>query len=89
MPDDVLRKICLAYEQKLKELMGEDAFHAFSEDIAKQLFAEELLGMADGEFKEMCLDNFDAITGSDSEFQDLMNDIQPDKEDGYDNGADY
>ena len=89
MPDDVLRKICLAYEQKLKELMGEDAFHAYAEDVAKQVFAEEILSMPNGEFKYIALDNFDAITGSDAEFQDLMDNIRQDREDGYDNGADY
>ncbi len=89
---DVLRKICTAYEAKLKELLGEDEFHVFAENIAKELFAEEICAMADGEFKDMILDNFDAITGTPDEYQDLLDDIQRDKyQEGDDNdcGADY
>lgn len=86
-----LNTVCMTYEAKLKELMGEDAFQEFAMEVAKSMFANEILGMADGEFKETILDNFDAITGSDADFQDLINrqlDNTPDDND-HDCGADY
>ena len=74
---EMLMKTCKAYETKLIELMGEDAFHAFGIEIAKELFADEICHMADGDFKEEILDNFDAITGSDADYQELMGNIKP------------
>jgi hypothetical protein len=85
-----LNRICQAYESKLKELMGESEFYAYSAELAKELFAEEICGMADSEFKDMVLDNFDAITGTDEDYLNLLGGIQDDKDYGdYDNGADY
>lgn len=60
---DQILKTCKAYEAKLIELMGKDAFFEFSIQIAKELFADSIMGMADSDFKEFCLDNFDVITG--------------------------
>jgi hypothetical protein len=60
---DQILKTCEFYEAKLIELMGEDAFFKFSTQIAKELFADSIMGMADSDFKNFCLDNFDAITG--------------------------
>lgn len=78
--EEQLRRISMAYENKLKELMGEDEFVKFSTEIARELFAEEICGMADGDFKETILDNFDAITGSDEDYQKLMGNIQNDRD---------
>ena len=72
---EMLMKTCKAYEKKLSELMGEDAFHAFGIEIAKELFADAICHMVDGGFKEEILDNFDAITGSDADYQELMGNI--------------
>lgn len=85
-----LNKVCMAYEDKLKELMTETEFKEFSTELAKELFAEELCDMADGEFKVMILEHFDDITGTDEDYQDLLDELQDDIATGdYDNGADY
>ena len=59
---EMILKTCKAYEAKLIELMGKDAFFEFSTEIARDLFADSILGMRESAFKEFCLDNFDAIT---------------------------
>lgn len=74
---EMMRKTCMAYEAKLIELMGEDAFHAFATELAREFFADAICQMADGEFKETILDNFDAITGSEADYQELMANIKP------------
>lgn len=51
-----------AYEKKLKELMGENDYHEFAKEVAKEGFKEEINGMADSDFKNFCLENFDKIT---------------------------
>lgn len=53
------------YEKKLMELMGEEEFAAFSRKVAKEMFRIELDGMAPGEFKDFCIDNFGMITMED------------------------
>ena len=73
---EMLMKTCKAYETKLIELMGEDAFHSFAIEIAKELFADAICQMDDGDFKEEILNNFDAITGSDADYQELMGNIK-------------
>lgn len=55
------------YEKKLKELMGEDEYHKFIIAVSKDGFREEIEGMADSEFKDFCLKNFDMITGGKDE----------------------
>lgn len=80
----MLRKICMAYEEKLKELMGEDEFISYSTELAKNLFAEEIFDMPDCDFKEMTINHFEEITGSDADFLKLMNEIQDDQDDGGD-----
>lgn len=69
---EMLRRVCLAYEDELKKRMSSDEFKSFSANIAKTLLAEDVIGMADGEFKETCLNNFKALTGSDDEFLRFM-----------------
>ena len=59
---EMILKTCKAYEAKLIELMGKDAFIVFSTEIARDLFADSILGMSESPFKEFCLDNFDMIT---------------------------
>lgn len=77
---DQILKTCKAYEKKLIELMGEDEFFKFSTQIAKELFADSIMGMADSDFKEFCLDNFDAITGGNTS-DGLPDDEDDDQED--------
>ena len=62
-----LRKITMAYEDKLIELMGKKEFHKFSIKLAKELLAEDICNMPDSEFKNFCLDNFDLITKDDED----------------------
>ena len=65
---EYLRKVCVAYESKLKELMGEESFVDFSLQVSKELFAEEVQAMPDSEFKQTILGNFEAITGSEEDY---------------------
>lgn len=51
-------------EKKLKELMPPDEYAAFSVKLAKETFMKEVDGMAECEFKEFIIDNFDTITGN-------------------------
>lgn len=74
-----MRRVCMAYEKKLIELMGRDAFMKFSVEIAKNMFADEIMEMPDCDFKEKTLDNFDLITGSAEDFQKLLGNIYSDK----------
>lgn len=69
---EMLRKVCLAYEEELKRRMSSEEFNAFSANIAKTLFAEDVIDMTDGDLKETCLNNFEALAGSDDEFLRLM-----------------
>lgn len=55
------------YEKKLKELMGEEEYQKFVIEVSKDGFREELEGMADSEFKDFCIKNFDMITGGNNE----------------------
>lgn len=50
-------------DEKLRELMTKEEYVEFSSQIAKESFRIELENMADGDFKDFCLGNFDAITG--------------------------
>lgn len=38
-----IQTVCKRYESKLIELMGHDAFMAFSKEIAKDLFSPQLM----------------------------------------------
>lgn len=49
-------------EAKLIELMGEEAYSAFSREIAKEGFRKEIDGMEDGDFKNFVIEHFDEIT---------------------------
>lgn len=54
-----------AMEEMLKMYMGEDAYKEFSNKVAKEGFRLEVEDMADGDFKQFVLDNFDTITAED------------------------
>lgn len=41
---EILRKICIAYEQELKKRMSSEEFEMVMARIAKSLFSEELQG---------------------------------------------
>lgn len=86
---ELLQACCRQYESKLIELMSEHAAKQFFESVAKEVFAESICRLPDGEFKEIALNNFDAITGSDEEFWRSLHNTAPDDSDDYDRGADY
>lgn len=80
--EEQLRRISMAYEKKLIELMGAEAFREFSTEIAREMFADEICAMPESDFKESILENFDAITGSDEDYQKLMGNIRADHLEG-------
>lgn len=49
-------------EEKLIELMGQEAYAEFSTEIARKGFRAEIEEMAEGEFKNFCIEYFDDIT---------------------------
>lgn len=49
-------------EAKLIELMGEEAYSAFSKKIATEGFRKEVNSMEDGDFKNFVIEHFDEIT---------------------------
>ena len=65
MNENILLVMLKAFESKLKEFMSPADFRAFSAQVARDAFREEVEGMADSEFKTFILDNFDKITGDD------------------------
>ena len=58
-------------EDKLRELMGEEEFHKFSVELAKEAFRKEIDGMEDSEFKRFVTANFGAITADDCDINEL------------------
>lgn len=57
-----MRKITVAYEEKLVQLMGVEAFGAFAVEVGKMLFGADVEGMPEGDFREFVLKHFDEIT---------------------------
>ena len=49
-------------EEKLIELMGQEAYSKFSVEIAREGFRHEIDGMEDSDFKNFIMENFDEIT---------------------------
>lgn len=62
MANKVMTHMMKRMEDKLRELMGEEAYTEFSKELAKEAFRKEVEGMADSEFREFTLANFDDIT---------------------------
>ena len=56
-----LMRLLQMMEEKLIELMGDDAYSEWSKQAAKELFRLEIDDMADSDFKRFCQDNFDEI----------------------------
>lgn len=61
MTEEYIMYVIKEYEKKLQELMGED-FTEFAHEVCKQGFRKEMEQMAESEFKDFILDNFDDIT---------------------------
>lgn len=74
-----LNKLCKAYEEKLKSLMGKDAYERFVTSIARDMFLEDINNMDDSKFKDFCIDNFDLITGKEPGDEDITG-IDPNSE---------
>lgn len=54
-----LMRLLQMMEEKLIELMGDDAYSEWSKQAAKELFRLEIDNMEDSDFKRFCEDNFD------------------------------
>lgn len=61
--NDTIMFFLRKYEEKLKELMGEEELAKFTAEIAKEGFRREVENMPDGGFRQFCLDHFGEITG--------------------------
>lgn len=48
-------------EEKLRELMGDEAYMEFAKETAKEAFRNEVEGMADCEFKDFVIENLQQI----------------------------
>lgn len=55
------RIILKRYEAKLMELMPEDEFMDFMCNVAREVFRNELDGMAEGDFKDFALKHMEEI----------------------------
>jgi len=49
------------YDEKLKELMPEDEYRTFVAEVAKAAFRAEVANMPESEFKDLCLEQMEAI----------------------------
>lgn len=82
MPDaltiEMLNKTCLAYERELRARLSAEEFDELTNTIAKELFADEVLNMPDGDLKETIMNCFDQITGSEHDFNSLFGDDEED-----------
>ena len=52
-------------EKKLKEVLTEDEYKKFSEELAKKTWKWEVEQMPDGKFKQFCIDKMDEIMRED------------------------
>ena len=59
------------YEAKLQEYMTMDEYMAFAQEVAKLTFFAEVNESPSEEFKKMVFDNWDFITGSISDNEEV------------------
>lgn len=59
---ELLRKVSIAMEAKLIELMGKTEYSIWSKELAKKCYMQEIESMPNSEFKQFCIDNFEVIT---------------------------
>ena len=86
MNEEILLFMLKAYEEELKKRMPEKEYYAFSVKLAKEAFFREISNSPNEDFRNTVLDNFEAITGSEEDFRNLMNGIQDeDNGEGGDN----
>lgn len=64
MTNETLTYYLERYEEKLKRLMSKKDYARFVEEVAKEGFRKEIEGMAESDFKDFVLGNFDRITDS-------------------------
>lgn len=60
--NEMLKIVCNEYEKKLSELMGKEEFLKFTSKIGKTLILAEIQSMPDGDFKDLCIKTFSAVT---------------------------
>lgn len=71
MTDKAMMHMMKRMEDKLRELMGEEEFHKFSVELAKEAFRKEIDSMEDSEFKRFVTANFGAITADGCDINEL------------------
>lgn len=56
------QELALVQEAKMKEIMTAKDFEEWSTQEAKKMFKREIEMMEDSDYKQFCIDNFEAIT---------------------------
>lgn len=62
----VLEYMLKRYEEKLEELIGTEELDKLATEIARGAFRAEIEAMAPSGFRDLCLKNFEKITGGES-----------------------
>lgn len=75
MSPEMMMYIITEYEKQLQKMMSPKKYKRFVNGVVKDAFLKELNNMANSDFKDVILDNIDAITDTNEEFQDALNDI--------------
>lgn len=76
---EMLRFVVNVYEAELKKRMPEDEFVALVENTAKEAFFKAVDNMP-SDFRSIIMDNFDAITGTEEDYQKLMDSLDEEGE---------
>lgn len=67
-----LKAVMDAYDKKLKEVLSEEEYKAFTKETAKQLFLAEVMACPNEDFKKFVTENFDSIIeGGDAMYEAL------------------
>lgn len=69
------------YEEELKHYMSEEEYMKFSDLVAKSVFLKSVKRIKNKSFRKTILDNFDAITGSDAEFEKALYELKKKRND--------
>lgn len=59
---EMMRRAAMAYEEKLVQLMGMDAFGEFVVELYRKLFKEKAEWFPEGSLKRFLLDNLEDLT---------------------------
>ena len=77
-----IKAIMDAYDKKLKEVLTEEEYKAFTKETAKQVFLAEVMACPNEDFKRFVMSNFESIIeGGDAMYEALKN-MQKGADDG-------